>query len=189
MANKIVCLVGMCGSGKSVVSDELVKGGYHYVRFGQITHEIMKERRLPINEDNERAVREALRKEHGMGAYALLNLPKIEELLKKGNVVADGLYSWTEYKILKNHFTERMVVLAVLAPPSLRYQRLEHRSFDPSGKNRPLSSEKAQARDFSEIENIEKGGPIAMADYYILNTKGVEELKAEIKVMLDWLNR
>ena len=30
MSNKIVCVVGMAGAGKSVVSDELVKSGFAF---------------------------------------------------------------------------------------------------------------------------------------------------------------
>jgi len=30
MSNKIVCVVGMTGAGKSVVSDELVKSGFAF---------------------------------------------------------------------------------------------------------------------------------------------------------------
>ena len=182
--NNLICLVGMCGAGKSVVSDELGKRGYQYLRFGQITIDIIRERRLDINEDNEKKIRESLRAEHGMGAYALLNLPKIEKLLMTGNVVADGLYSWTEYKILKKHFGERMKVIAVIAPPALRYERLVHRQLDVSGKNRPLSREQALARDYAEIENIEKAGPIAMADHYLLNMGSLDFLIQQIAGIL-----
>jgi len=178
--NKVICLVGMCGAGKSVVSDELVKRGYHYLRFGQITIDIIRGKGLEINEENEKKVREGLRAEQGMGAYATLNLPKIEKLLNKGNVVADGLYSWTEYKILKKHFGDRMKVIAVVAPPALRYERLVNRPLDATGKNRPLSKDQAEKRDYAEIENIEKAGPIAMADHYILNTGSLEGLQQQI---------
>ena len=177
----LICIVGMAGSGKSVVSDELVKAGYRYIRFGQITHDIMKEKGLSINEENEKKIREGLRAEHGMGAYALLNLPKIEKLLKQGKVVADGLYSWTEYKILKEHFGEKMKVVAILAPPALRYQRLETRPLDATGKSRPLSKDQAQKRDYAEIENIEKGGPMVMADYFIVNCGSKEDLLRDIR--------
>ena len=55
-------------------------------------------------------VREDLRKIHGMAAYAILNLPKFDELMKIGNVIADGLYSFEEYKILKEHFGDSLAV-------------------------------------------------------------------------------
>ena len=41
--------------------------------------------------------------------------------------------------------------------------------------------QEAKARDFAEIENIEKGGPIVMADFTIVNTGTIEELKEKLK--------
>lgn len=93
MANKLVCVVGMTGSGKSVVSDRLVDNGFQFLRFGQITLDYITEYNLKLCEVTEKEVREGFRKEHGMAAYAILNMPKIDELLRKGNVVGDGLYS------------------------------------------------------------------------------------------------
>jgi len=37
MPNKLVCIVGMCGAGKSEVADVFIENGYEYIRFGQIT--------------------------------------------------------------------------------------------------------------------------------------------------------
>jgi len=186
--NKIVCLVGMCGSGKSVVADELIKNGFLFARFGQITLDLVKEKSLEPTEANERTIRENIRKEHGMGAFAILNLPKFNKLLEQGNLVADGLYSWTEYKILKKEYGNRMTVVAILTPPKLRYSRLTARTvIDEQMRNRPISESEAQARDVAEIENIEKGGPIAMADYNITNNGTLEQLKQKTNDFLRWL--
>ena len=182
--NKFIALVGMAGSGKSIVSDEFIRRGYHYFRFGQITLDIIMERGLEVNEANERAIREGVRKEHGMGAYAILNIPKIDSFLQSGNVVGDGLYSWDEYKILKERYGDQLFVIAVYAPPSLRYKRLSTRETSADDKdirNRKISPENARSRDFSEIENIAKAGPIAMADFTINNTGTLDELHAQLK--------
>jgi len=189
MPNKIVCIVGMVGAGKTIVSDELAKRGFAYLRFGQITIDKIKEKGLEINEDNERKIRESLRKKYGMGVYATLNIPKIDQLLKKSNVVIDGLYSWSEYKILKERYGDSMYVLAVYAPPKLRYERLKNRSIenDPNQRFRSISEKEAKARDFADIENIEKGGPIAMADFTILNMGKIEDLKREVGKILSKL--
>jgi len=186
MGNKLICIVGMAGSGKSIVSDELVKAGFSYLRFGQITLDKIKEQGLETNEANEKMIREGFRKEHGMGAFATLNLPKIEELLKKSNVAVDGLYSWSEYKILKEKFGDLMYVLAVYAPPKLRYERLENRTAENDDKKRfrPFTKAEAKSRDYAEIENVEKGGPIAMADFTIVNTGDINNLKEKIKNIL-----
>lgn len=184
--NKIVFVVGMAGAGKSMVSDELVKKGFAFLRFGQITLDKVKEQGLEPNEVNERKVREGLRKEHGMGAFATLNIPKFDELLKESNVVGDGLYSWSEYKILEERYGDSMYVIAVYAPAKLRYQRLGNRAVEKDEKQRfrSFTKEEAKARDYAEIENSEKGGPIAMADFTINNTGTIDGLKQEVKNIL-----
>lgn len=184
--HKIIFVVGMAGSGKSIVSDELVKKGFAFVRFGQTVLDEVKKRGLEVSEANERIVREDLRREYGMGALATLNIEKFDLLLRSSNVVGDGLYSWTEYKVLKEKYKDLMYVLAVYAPPSLRYERLENRvaENDKDSRFRSIPKEKSKSRDYAEIENIEKGGPIAMADFTIINTGSTEDLKKQLEAFL-----
>jgi dephospho-CoA kinase len=44
---------------------------------------------------------------------------------------------------------------------------------------RPLTLGEAASRDRAEIENINKGGPIAMADFTIINESSLEKLRLE----------
>lgn len=181
--NKLVCIAGLTGSGKSVASDYFVEKGYQFVRFGQITLDEVKKRGLEPTEKNERPIREEFRKKYGMGAYATLNLPKFKKLIKKGNVLGDGLYSFEEYKILKKQFGKKFFLIAIFAPPKLRYERLTNRKLkkkDTNLRNRPATKNAAESRDYAEIENLNKGGPIAMADYTIVNTKSLSYFKKEL---------
>jgi dephospho-CoA kinase len=102
-----------------------------------------------------------------------LNLPKIDAALKGSDVVIDGLYSWEEYTFLKDHYRDNFCVVAVWASPRTRYARLAHRM------NRPLTLEEAASRDKAELENINKGGPIAMADFTVINESSLEDLWKE----------
>ena len=167
--NKIIAVVGMCGSGKSIASDYYEKLGFKKVYFGGVTMEKVKEAGLEVNEFNERMIRENLRKEYGMGAYAIILLPRIEEYVKESNVILDGLYSWDELKILKDKFKDNLVVLSIVVNKKDRYNRLLEREI------RPLTNIEAEKRDIAEIENLAKGGPIVFADYYILNNGNLEE--------------
>ena len=167
--NKIIAIVGMCGSGKSIANDFFVKKGFKSIYFGGVTIDKLKEKNLEINEQNEKMMRESLRKEYGMGAYAVVLLPKIEEYLKDGNVILDGLYSWDEYKILKDKFNDNLIVLSIIVDKNIRYERLKVRNI------RPLTNIEAESRDISEIENLQKGGPISFADYYVFNNGNIEE--------------
>jgi len=48
------------------------------------------------------------------------------------------------------------------------------------GKIRPLSSQEVDSRDKSEIENLHKAGPIAIADFTINNEGNLNDLKNTI---------
>jgi len=180
---KVVSIVGMTGAGKSKVAGVFEENGFIRIRFGDITDEEMKERGLEPNEENERYIRELLRKEHGMSAYARLNLPRIDTALKRSDVVIDGLYSWEEYTFLKSYYGEDFCVVAVWASPGTRYARLTSRA------NRRLTLEEAAGRDRAEIENINKGGPIAMADFTIINESSLENLEKEAERIISTLRR
>lgn len=172
----MVSIVGMAGAGKSEVSRVFEQNGYTRIRFGDVTDEEIKKRGLEPNEENERLVRELLR-EKEPDAYARFNQPKIEQALNssqgEGRVVIDGLYSWEEYTYLKGLYGENLCLVAVWSSPQTRYERLTKRS------NRPLTVEEAASRDKTEIENIAKGGPIAMADFTIVNESSREDLIKE----------
>ncbi len=175
---KVVSIVGMAGAGKSEVAKIFEENGFIRIRFGDITDEEVRKRGLELNEENERYIRELLRKEHGMSAYARLNLARIDLARKQADVVIDGLYSWEEYTFLKTHYGENFYVVAVWTSPRTRYTRLTDRS------NRSLTWEEATNRDKAEVENINKGGPIAMADFTIINESSPEDLRKETKKII-----
>ncbi|MFA6171840.1 MAG: AAA family ATPase, partial [Patescibacteria group bacterium] len=175
---KIYAIVGMAGSGKSEVINYLQKKyGWPKVYFGEITFDEIKRRGIKWDYKNERIIREALRKKGGMGVYAKMSLPKISKALSKSPVVLiESLYSWSEYKIIKEKYKDMFKVISVHASPDARFRRLAKR------KNwRPIKDQKTfKTRDWTEIENIEKGGPIAIADYMIVNEGSKEELNKKI---------
>ena len=181
--NKIVAIVGMCGSGKSVASEYLENNlQYKKVYFGGVTMKKLQEEGLEVNPENEKMMREKLRKDLGMGAYAKVLLPEIRELSKENNVVLDGLYSWTEYKILLEEIPN-LILIGVITDKTLRYSRLEKREY------RPLTSLEAEKRDLAEIENIEKAPPIAYADYYIFNNGTIDEYINRLNEILNNINK
>ena len=170
---KVVSIVGMAGTGKSEVARLFERNSFTKIRFGDITDEEVRKRGLKLNEENERYVRELLRQEQGMAAYAKLNLPDIESTLEHSDVVIDGLYSWEEYTFLKERYGENLHVVAVWTSPKTRHARLTRRL------NRGLTLEEAVNRDKQEIENLNKGGPIVMADFTIINESSLEDLRKE----------
>lgn len=177
---KLIAVVGMSGTGKSIVTDYLEQEGWTKLYFGGITYKLMDEAGIIRTEDgkSEKEFRENLRKEHGPACYAKFLEPEIVEAIKDNDVVLDGLYSWYEYKYLIERFPN-LKLLCVVTDKELRYDRVSKRV------NRPFDREAIIERDLSEIENLYKGGPIAYADYYILNNGTVDDAINRLKEILD----
>lgn len=179
---RIIAIVGMAGSGKSEVIDYLQnKYRWPNIYFGDVIFEEMRNEELEPNQDNERITRERLRQEEGMGVCALRSLDKIKNAQGASNVVlVESLYSWDEYKILKREFGDMLKVVAVYSSPALRFSRLQNRPV------RPLKTfEEFEKRDWTEIENTAKGGPIAVADYTVINSSTIEEMKKQIDRVME----
>lgn len=115
-----------------------------------------------------------------MGAFALLLKDEILDKLSRGNIVLDGLYSWSEYVILKELLGDNLILLAVVTNSGVRKQRLSSREV------RPLTPEQVDSRDKAEIENLEKGGPIAKADYFMLNNSLEIKLEKQFGNFMQW---
>lgn len=181
MSKTVLAFVGMAGSGKSTCIDHLGKKGVPSVHFGSVVIEEAKRRNNGVpNEATEKKVREEFRKKDGMAAIAKHALPTIDKTLKDNDlVILDGLYSWSEYTLLKEVYNKKLVVIAVVASRRLRYERLAKRPF------RPFTAEEANSRDVAEIENLEKGGPIAIADYTLTNNEKPDDLTHHLDIVLE----
>ena len=174
-----LALVGMPGAGKTICAEHLTRMGFYSLRFGAVVVDEVRRRGLEVKPASERIVREELRATHGMAAMAAISLPKLKAALADGrNIIIDGLYSFSEYRLLDRELGAPLLLVAVAAPRHLRYERLSRRSI------RPLSAEEARERDIREIEYLEKGGPIAMADFTLLNDKSPEDLLRRLDNLL-----
>lgn len=179
---RALALVGMPGSGKSTGAAFLQKEGYVHFRFGSIVTSEVVRRGLPLTPGNEKIVREEFRSREGMDVIAKRALPYLRNMLKEHDlIVIDGLYSFSEYKLLNRDLDAELIVVAIVSDRRIRYARLAARS------ERPLSSAEAESRDLAEIENLEKGGPIAIADYTLLNNGTPAELNAALDAVIESL--
>jgi dephospho-CoA kinase len=164
MKKTILAIVGLPGSGKTEVMEYMMKKtGWPKVYFGEITFDEMKIRGLDVNEKNEREVREDLRAKFGLLVYAKRIIEKIKNLPSSQSVLVESLYSWEEYLEFKKEFGDDFIVLATYASPNTRINRLVNRPV------RPLKKEEVISRDYSQIENLHQAGPIARADFTVMN--------------------
>jgi dephospho-CoA kinase len=181
---KIVAFVGLTGSGKSSAVGYLTDKGYPKVYFGGVVLDAMTKAGLEHTQVNEQPFREQLREREGKDFIANRIVKQIRDLIAAGQhrIIADGIYTWTEYKILKHEFPGELTVVAVVAPKHLRHHRLTQRPI------RPLTDTEANERDWAEIENLEKGGPIAIADHYIINNGNLDHFHEQIDTELEHIS-
>ncbi len=179
----VLAIVGLPGSGKTEATEYLMKTtGWPKVYFGQTVFDEIEARDLEPTEQIQKEVREDLRKQHGMGAMAILNMPKIKEYFESDSVLLESFYSWGEYLVTKQEFGDRFKVLAIHASPATREHRMRNR---PS---RPLPSREAfEQRDFAQIEGAQQAGPIARADYMVINEGSKEEFFKKLDLVIQQL--
>lgn len=184
MLKKLIAVLGMPGSGKSEVIQYLQKKySWPKVYFGGVTLDEVKRRGLEVNEKNERLVRESLRDEFGEDHYAKVIIKKVDEIKDAPYVLADGLYSWVEYRVLKERFKDKLTLVTIHAAPKIRHARLMNRLV------RPLAKEVAESRDIAQLERFLQGNPIALSDFVIINEGSVEKLHTQVDKVIEVLEK
>jgi len=183
MTNKVVlAVVGLAGAGKTESTEYLIKKtGWPKVYFGQAVIDEVARRNLLLNEANEKLVREAFRAKDGMAAMAVANLPKLKELYAASNVLVESLYSWEEYVKLKEEFGENFKVVAIFSTFNTRANRMKNRL------HRPLTAVDLKSRDYAQIENLHQAGPIARADWTLINEGSKEYLYEKLDEIINLL--
>lgn len=177
---QILAFVGLAGSGKSSAVGYLTDKGYPKIYFGGILYEAMNQAGIEITPESQQAFREDIREREGKDFIVKRAVAQARDLIAAGQrrIILDGLYTWTEYKILKREFPGELHVVAIVAPKHLRHHRLALRP------ERPFTEAEATQRDWSEIENLEKGGPIAIADHYIVNDGDLDTLHERMNAVI-----
>lgn len=175
---QLIAFVGLPGSGKSEAGSILEKHGYQVIHVGDLTDIRLKEKGLPQTPENEKEIREDLRKREGMDVYAKWCVNEIRKRGETEKYVLEGVRSWEECEYLKNVFPSLLLV-GIYSPPAIRYKRLKDR------KERPLTQDEARRRDVFEIDNLHMGPTLALPDKHIINTGDIKEFETSIVALLN----
>jgi len=173
----IVGLVGMPGSGKSLVVEVAEKRGYAVVTMGDVVREETLNSGLELNPANVGKVMLELRKANGEGVVAQKCLPKIE-LQKSRKVLVDGLRSLHEADVFKDHF-QKFSLIAIHASPETRFIRLLRRGRSDDPKNWETFHE----RDLREL-SVGLGNAVAMSENLVVNEGELADTKEKIEETL-----
>ncbi len=142
---KIILIIGLPGSGKSIASKLLAKKGIPAYNSSHIIKEEVAKRGLELTVESEEHIARQMRKEHGMDAPARFLAGKIEKE-KSGIICIEGFRNIEEAEYMKR-FGE-IFVIEVLAPKGVRHERLIRRA----GPRDPKNQKAAEWRDSKEIE-------------------------------------
>ncbi|NVM28362.1 MAG: flagellar hook-basal body complex protein FliE [Candidatus Helarchaeota archaeon] len=170
-------VVGLPGSGKSIVSEVAKELGIPTIVMGDVIRQTCIDRGLEINSENVGTVMVKIREEEGMNIVAKRTLPKLSEI-EKSVVIIDGLRSFEEVELFRKHLNKFFIV-AIHASPRTRYARIRKRSRFDDSKNLKV----IQERDFREI-NAGIAKIIALADVMFVNEGRINPLKRRISKIL-----
>lgn len=161
---KIFIIVGMPAAGKNIARLYAGSQDMVYYSTGDIVRAEVKMRGLEVDADTTSAVSDDLRGEDGMGVTRLA----LEEILKTGADVGflEGMRSWQEIELIREK--AEGVVVAILAPKSLRLERVCARGRDDDS---PVNFDERDQREIGYGTAI----PIVLADAYILNTASMDD--------------
>jgi dephospho-CoA kinase len=173
----VIGLTGMPGSGKSLVVKNAQELGYDVVSMGDVIREETAKKGLELNPVNVGKVMLELRAANGNNVIAEKCVPKIEQKQKQ-KIVIDGIRSLVEADVFKNHFA-KFVLVAVHAPPQMRFSRLSTRGRSDD----PKTFEVFHERDMREL-SVGLGNAIAYAEYLVINDDNIDMLKCRVKETL-----
>jgi dephospho-CoA kinase len=160
---QVLGVLGMPGSGKSLLAGLLIQSGVPVVRLGQFIVQEVRDRNLPHTSAGEAVVRGDLREREGDEVLAKRALQWLASHHTEPFVALDGVYSPQEDRLLRSSLGDDYFTLAVVCDRAVRYRRLAGRM------HRPLERAEAEERDRHELEILRKGDPIVLSDYFCLN--------------------
>ena len=172
----LVGVVGMPGSGKSIVSDVARELGFHVIVMGDAVRAEARRRGLEPTGEAMRKLMLELRAKKGPAVVAELCFPLINSAGEL--VLIEGIRSLHEVEAFKKRYGS-LFLIAVHSSPKTRFERLitRGRPDDPS------DWEEFCERDRTEL-SVGIGSAIALADYVLVNEGPIEELKEKTRDLL-----
>jgi len=177
----IVGLVGLAGSGKSTVTEMILKYyEFKLVHLGDRIRDLVAKEGLASTPENERKLQMSIRESHGMAALMTLSIPAIQRFGSAGDdILIDSMCSFSEKEALQSVSGDCVVhIVAVHAPSEKRKVHLQERL------QRPLSIDQMNDRDLLELERLEKGKLLALADHHLVNKGAPYALEKEVTSLM-----
>ncbi|WP_243666098.1 AAA family ATPase [Vulcanisaeta sp. JCM 16159] len=165
-------ITGLPGSGKTIVSDVARELGLPVVTMGDIIRE--EAVKSGISSSMASVI---LRLRNGTRIIAYKTIDKIPKSLNA--IVIDGARSIREVETIEEVLSTKAVLIYVVAPWRLRFERLLRRGRPDD----PKTLEDFLMRDLRELR-YGLGDLIARADYILVNDSSIDELREKVRKIL-----
>jgi dephospho-CoA kinase len=172
---KIICFVGLPGSGKTVATGVGVQLGIPIVKMGDILREEVAERGLP--EEMVGEVASDIRREEGMDVIARRCIPKIKDIINGGGevIIIDGIRCMEEVERFRDAFGGSFELIKIESNDESRYERMKIRGR--------VDDEGFRGRDEREIGWGMKTA-MELADVTIVNDGSIKKFEEEVHMTL-----
>ncbi|OYT37878.1 MAG: dephospho-CoA kinase [Desulfurococcales archaeon ex4484_58] len=171
-----ILVTGMPGSGKSLVVEVAREKNIPVYTMGDVIREEAIKTYGRITPQTMLETSRIVREKYGPGYVAEKIIERIKE--NRGVVLIDGVRSWDEVTVFQKYGDT--TIFAIHASPKTRFERLKRRGREGD----PRTWEEFVTRDMIEL-NFGIGNVIALADYMVVNEKSIEEVKKDIRVVMD----
>ncbi|MEM3364536.1 MAG: AAA family ATPase [Candidatus Micrarchaeia archaeon] len=170
---KVICVTGMRGGGKTVFGGIARSMGLPIYEMRTIVVEMMEKESIEISNRNIREYAKSIREQFGKDVVAKKMVERIGNTHTKDDVIVIvGIRGMYETRTFREAFGEKNVILlAIYAPPKLRYERLVKKEAGIKENN--------SYEEFLWSDEMELGfgvaKAIALADVMIVNDGTIEE--------------
>lgn len=178
---KVVGLVGMPGSGKSVVQNIFAKNGFDTFNMGDIVTKIEFAKRgyEKLGEGAEAEIAGALRAELGENAVAIRTHEELANL--KGDICIAGLRSKEEADYFRKKWGDSFVLVAIRADFNTRLERMMVRQTRPYKSEGELKSRDERESGYGLHELLES------CERIVENEEGLNELEEKVVQVIEKL--
>jgi len=173
---KVIGFTGMPWSGKSEAVRIACSFNICVLRMGDFVWQEVKNRGLPLNDQNVGTIAIQMRNRFGQDIWAKKTIDAIQKTKQKNIIVIDGIRSIQEVQTFQHILHSDFLLIAIIASDAIRYARAQHRGRADDS----VDLQVLKGRDSREISwGIKE--VIAKADITIRNESTKESFEKDIQ--------
>ena len=174
---RLIGLTGTNGAGKGEAAAFLLRRGYEYHSLSDVIRETLAAEGLEPSRDNLICKGNELRRKGGPDVLARRIAAKV-----RGRAVIDSIRNPREIEFLRTQ--PGFVLIALDAPPVLRFERVARRGRDESAPDLAAFLRKEAEEDGSDPGAQQLGRCMALADRTVINDGTIEDLHRKLEEIL-----